>query len=174
MADLLKFLLLPLLLAAGWVLGARWPKAGALINQGAAIALLACWALEAVAGVFGGPETFHRMLAHGAVGLAWVLVPVAVGIFLHEGVARGEARAILGAFAAGAAMMAVLATAVTGYLGPTRAPAGPQHALRFEILHFVAAPGLAAAAMILWAWVARGKPDGIPGTTRATTPAQRR
>jgi hypothetical protein len=168
MADLLKCLLLPVLLAAGWVLGGRWPKAGALLNQGAALALLACWLVEAISGVFGGPEAFHRLLAHGVVGLAWILAPPAVGIFLQEGVARGEGRGILGAFAAGGTMIAVLATAVTGYLGPTRAPSG-QNALRFEILHLVAAPGLAAAAMILWAWVARPKAGGTPGRTRSTS-----
>jgi hypothetical protein len=155
MADLLKFLLLPILVATGWILGFRWPRLCELVNQGGALALLACWLVEAVAGVFAGPEGVHRLLAHGVVGFAWVLTPLAIGIFLQEGVSRREGRGIVGALAAGATMLAVLITAITGYLGPTRAATGPQNLLRFELLHLVAAPGFAAAAMILWALVAR-------------------
>jgi hypothetical protein len=73
MADLLKFLLLPLLLARGGSWEPAGPRPALIINQGAAIALLACWVWRRWREYSEVPKTFHRMLAHGAVGLAWVL-----------------------------------------------------------------------------------------------------
>jgi len=155
MIEILKFLLLPLLGISGWVLGAAKPRASALLNQWTAYALLALWLLEAAAGVMGGPESFHLNLGHVVVMATWLTAPLAVGAFLHSAVSEEQERSALGAIGAGLSIVAVLMMAVTGYMGPTHAATGARHILRFEFLHFLAAPSLAGGALFLWIAAAR-------------------
>jgi len=149
--------LLGILLLAGAGLGLRrWrPLYGLLLNQWLPVALLALWLVEAVAGIFFGPEAPHRVLGHALVIAAWLAAPPGVGVFLFAAVFEGSPRGWLGAGLAAFSVVAALLTAVTGFAGPTRAATGAEHVLRFEILHLFAAPALFAAVLVGWALLAR-------------------
>ena len=155
---MLEFLnLLGILIVAAAGLGLRrWkPPYGLLLNQWLPIGLLAFWLVEAMAGIFFGPEAPHRVLGHAFVIATWLAAPLGVGLFLFGAIFEGTPRCWLGAGLAAFAVVASLLTAVTGYSGPTRAATGAEHVLRFEIFHLFAAPALAAAVLVAWALLAR-------------------
>ena len=155
MLGIVKFLAVIVLAAAGWFLRGWRPRIALVVNRWLPRGLLGVWLMEAIAGITFGPEAPHRVLGHVAVVAAWLVAPLGAGIFLYAAVAEGTTRCWVGAAAAGLSVVAVLLTAVTGYMGPTRAATGAQHILRFELLHLFVAPALAAAVLIGWAFLAR-------------------
>ena len=155
MLELLNLLGILVVAAAGLGLR-RWkPRLGLLLNLGLPIGLLAFWLVEAIAGIFFGPEVPHRILGHAFVIAVWLAAPLGVGVFLVGAIFEGESRSWLGAGLSAFSVVAALLTAVTGYAGPSRAATGAEHVLRFEIFHLFAAPALAAAVLVGWALLAR-------------------
>jgi hypothetical protein len=145
-----------LILAAAGLSLRRWkPLYGLLLNQWLPIGLLALWLVEAIAGIFFGPEAPHRVLGHAFVVATWLAAPLGVGVFLVGAIIEGTPRCWLGAGLSAFSVIAALLTAVTGYSGPTRAATGAEHVLRFEILHLFATPMLAAAVLVGWGFLAR-------------------
>jgi hypothetical protein len=145
-----------LALAAAALALRRWkPRYGLLLNQWLPLGLLVLWLVEAIAGIFFGPEAPHRVLGHAFVIVTWLAAAMGVGVFLVGAVIEGTPRCWIGAGLAAFSVIAALLTAVTGYSGPTRAATGAEHVLRFEILHLFAAPMLAAAVLSGWAVLAR-------------------
>ena len=155
MIGFLKFLAVILLPAAGYALRKWVPQIGLLVNQWLPLGLLGLWLVVGITGIFAGPEAPHRTLAQTAVVVVWLVAPLGVGIFFYGAFTGGTARSWVGVGAPLLALVVVLLTAVTGYTGPTRAAAGAQHTLRFEILHLFATPALAAAILMGWALLAR-------------------
>ncbi|MCI0567710.1 MAG: hypothetical protein L0Z52_05865 [Acidobacteria bacterium] len=155
MIEFLNLLGVLILAAAGMGLR-RWrPLYGLFLNQWLPVGLLGLWLVEAISGIFFGPEAPHRVLGHAFVIAAWLAAPLGVGVFLFGAILEGTPRSWLGAGLAAFSVVAALLTAVTGYTGPTRAATGAEHVLRFEIFHLFAAPALTAAVLVGWAILAR-------------------
>ena len=164
MHELLRFLGLVLLAAAGVGLR-RWaPQPALRINGWLPLALLALWGGVAIAGIFSGPEAPHRMAGHAALIAVWMGTALGAAIFVYGAVALGDGFCWLGAGAACLSLVAALITAVTGYTGPSRSATSAEHVLRFEILHLAILPLLTAALFVGWAWLARAdrKENGAP------------
>jgi hypothetical protein len=153
--EFLNLLGILVLAAAGLALRRWMPSYALLLNQGLPVGLLAVWLVEAIAGIFFGPEAPHRILGHLFVIATWLAAPLGVGLFLVGALVEGKPRCWMGAGLAAFSVVAALLTAVTGFSGPSRAATGAEHVLRFEILHLFIAPVLAASVFIGWGLLAR-------------------
>ena len=154
MIEASRFLLIPLLGAAGWVLAARLPRTGAMLTLAAAVGLLAIWILGIASGLFGLPLDLHRSLARALVVGVWVAAPFATGAFVSRGVADQENRDLLGALAVVLSVILVMGASFTGMMGPTHGALGSGNSARFVLLHLIALPLLSGGGLAAWAWLA--------------------
>ena len=154
MIEASRFLLIPLLGAAGWVLAARLPRAGAWLTLAAAMGLLAIWILGIATGLFGLPLSIHRSLARALVVGAWVAAPFAIGAFVSRGVADQDNRELMGALAVVLSLILVMGASFTGMMGPTHGALGSGNSARFILLHLIALPILTGGGLAAWAWLA--------------------
>jgi hypothetical protein len=154
MTEALKFLLIPLLGVAGWMLAARWPRSAALLTLAAALGLLALWVLGLASGLFGLPLGIHRSLSRVLVKGVWFAAPFATGAFVCRGVVDQENRELLGALAVVLALILVMGASFTGTMGPTHGPLGAGNSARFILLHLIAMPLLSGSLLGLWAYLA--------------------
>lgn len=161
--ELLRFLGLVLIAAAGVGLRHWTPRPALGVNICLPLGLLALWIFEASVGIFAGPEAPHRLTSQTALEAVWIGVALGAAIFVTGAVALGDGLGWLGAGAACLSLVSALLTAVTGYMGPSRAATSAQHVLRFEILHLAIFPLVTAALFACWAYLARAdwKENGV-------------
>lgn len=153
MIEILKWLLLPLLGAAGWFLRRFYPRFGCAFNEKAALALFALWGIVGAAGIFGAPERLHRPLAQLLIGSTWLVTPFVIGSLVQGAIAKQENRGLGAAGVVFLVLVSILLTAATGYMGPSHASGGGS--LAFAILHLMIMPGVSGAGLLLWAFMAR-------------------
>lgn len=154
MMEILKFLLIPLLGAAGWMLAARWQRSAAWLTLAAALLLMALWLLGSASGLFGLPLSIHHSLARVLVKGVWIAAPFAVGAFVCRGVVDQENRELWGALAVVLATILVMGASFTGTMGPTHGALGSGNSTRFILLHLIAMPLLSGGLLGLWAYLA--------------------
>ncbi|HEU5180796.1 MAG TPA: hypothetical protein VFW45_08385 [Candidatus Polarisedimenticolia bacterium] len=154
MLEASRFLLVPLLGAAGWVLATRLPRASAILTLAAALGLLAIWSLGLASGLFGLPLGIHRRLAQILVMSAWVAAPFATGTFVSRGVVDQENRELLGALTVVLSLILVMGASFTGMMGPTHGALGSGNSSRFMVLHLIALPLLSGLGLAAWAYLA--------------------
>ncbi len=154
MLEASRFLLIPLLGAAGWVLAARLPRGTAILTLAGALGLLAIWILGLASGLFGLPLGIHRSLARALVVSAWVAAPFATGAFVSRGVVAQENRELLGALTVVLSLILVMGASFTGMMGPTHGALGSGNSSRFVLLHLIALPLLSGGCLAAWAYLA--------------------
>ena len=159
-ADVLRFLLLPAILVAAWLISSHYPErarqAARLLGFILAIGLIAMAAtgyerLE-------NPDSTHRWFGHGSLIVAWLAAPFAIGVILQRRIRLRPILAILQSFMILAAVGLNLEGGFTGYLGPSTQPnveAGNERLAeetinRFYVLHAVVLPCLYFAFLGIW------------------------
>ena len=152
MLDFLRFLLFPAIVVIAWQLALRWPATARRI----------AWLLAAATGIFlltlavtglvrpaGVTADIHKWTGHGLVIFIWLAVPFTIGVVLRSVGQRrsGIAVKILALLALfGIALLA----SMTGYLGPSHGTGDLETLHRFNVLHQLVLPGLAAGLTLYW------------------------
>jgi len=154
MLEASRFLLVPLLAAAGWVLAGRLPRAGAILSLLAALGLLAIWFVGFASGLFGLPLRIHSEVAQSLILCVWIAAPFATGVFVSRGVAIQDNRELLGAAVVVLSLILVMGASFTGMMGPTHGALGTGSSARFTILHLIMMPVLSGIGLAAWAWLA--------------------
>jgi quinol-cytochrome oxidoreductase complex cytochrome b subunit len=159
-ADVLRFLLLPAIVVAAWLISSRYPErarqAARLFGVILAVGFLATTAtgLERLT----NPDSTHRWFGHGSLIVAWLAAPFAIGVILQRRIRQRPISAIFQTFMILAAVGLNLLGGFTGYLGPSTQPnveTGDTRLVeetinRFYVMHTVVLPCLYFAFVGIW------------------------
>lgn len=159
MFNLLRFALLPALLAMGWWASRRHPRIARLGAWGTALCFKVCLGILVVTGCFHGQPDMawvHRWGAHAMVILAWLTIPLAAGILLAQDLRLRPVAALWWCVVAFLLFAMLVLASLTGYLGPTtQGPLDADTLRRFRTLHFAVLPGVIVGLLIVWMKLAR-------------------
>jgi hypothetical protein len=148
MAEFIRLLLMPALVALGAWGNLRFQAGSIRTAKVAVLTLLGLWVTLLLTGLTVRSAAPHRALAHLFFGVAWVAIFFAIGVELAEGVrSRRWSRAfhvLVLLFALGA----MQAAASTGYLG--RLSDQPADVLRFRLIHQLLTPGALGVSLVGW------------------------
>src|SRR5687768_13536149 len=119
LADALRFLLLPAIVAAAWLISSRYPERARQAARLLGVILVASLVIIAVTGVQrqASPESNHKWFGHGSLIAAWLAAPFAVGVILQRRIRQRPLLAILQSFVILAVVGLHLMGGFTGYMG---------------------------------------------------------
>jgi hypothetical protein len=171
MADVLRFLLLPILIAAGWQASAHRREASRRAVRFAAVIALAGWAVIVATGLAQSAgftlSSSHRWIGHALFTFTWLLVPLMIGVRVQQ-----NGRMLLMLLLGAATLGIIFLNGVTGYLGPSHGDVRSEETVtRFYVLHCAVLPAIAAILLGLWPYILRPRrsyetPSGVGSDAR--------
>ena len=167
LTDALRFLLLPTIVVAAWLISSRYPERARQAARLLGLILTAVLVAIAVTGLQrqANPDSIHKWFGHGSLIAVWLAAPFAIGVILQRRIRRRPVLAVFQCFMVLASVGLNLVGGFTGYIGPswqTHVEADNERLVeettnRFYVLHGVVLPCLYLA--FLAGWIAIFRPE---------------